>query len=188
MNTNKHKEIIELLKKTYLSEKEGVLKNKVGGIVQDHIARGFYNSTMCLSKQLQAHYDHIDNLIDYIIESLKSDFANIPLEQCRETLLTIVDEEYKKLIPFANAFLVKTGLASQNNLSNFEQGVNNRKGKAKQAIETEFVIIENQRLATAKPWYKKAWPYIAGAIVIVAALLTIIRNSVELKKWFFPSK
>jgi hypothetical protein len=198
MNTKKHKKedfnsTIELLKKDYLSKNEKNLTKRVGEIVQDHISRGFYNSTVCINKQLHAHYDHIDSLIGYIIESLKRDFANIPLGQCKEKLFVIVDEEYKNLGLFANGFLVKTGLASQNILKSFEGGINTKKEKVKQAIETKITLIEEQRLATAKavkkkPWYKKSWPYIIGAVTFLAAILTIVWYLVVLKEKFFLRK
>jgi hypothetical protein len=198
MNTKKHKEkdfdsIVKLLRRDYLLKNEKNLTQKVGEIVQDHISRGFYNSTVCINKQLHAHYDHIDGLTDYIIESLKRDFANMPLVQFKEKLLAIVDEEYKKLIPFANTFLVKVGLASQNILQNFKEGINSKKGKAKQAIETRLAIMEEQRLTAAKavkkkPWYKKAWPYITGIVALLAAILAIVWYVVDLKEKFFPGK
>jgi hypothetical protein len=193
MNTNKHKEkesdsIIELLMKDYLSKNTKNLTQRIGEIVQDHINSGLYKSTVCINKQLQAHYDHIDGLIDYVIESLKRDFVNISLWQCKEKLLAIVDNEYKKLIPFANAFLVNTGLASRNILKDFEIGINNKKEKVRQAIETKIAIIEKQKtvIVKKKPLYKKTWPYIAGAIVFIAAILAIIWYIVDLKERFFP--
>ncbi|MBN1796547.1 MAG: hypothetical protein JW804_07735 [Sedimentisphaerales bacterium] len=195
MNTNKHKEkncdsVIELLRKEYLSKNAENLNNRIGEIVQDHINRGLHNSTVCISKQLRAHYDHVDNLIDYIVESLKKDFPNIPLGQCKEKLLAIVDNEYKKLIPFANQFLVNTGLASQSILKSFETGIEAKKGNTKQAIETKIAIIEEQRLAAAetlekKPWYKKALLYISGFVLLLAAILAIAWYALDLKERFF---
>jgi hypothetical protein len=196
MNTNKHKNknsdsIIELLRKDYLSKNANNLANKKGEIVQDHISRGLYNSTVCLNEQLGTHYDHIDSLIDYIIESLKNDFPNIPLGQCKDRLLAIIDEEYRKLIPFTNSFLVNAGLASQGNLVGFEKGVNGKKEGVKQAVETKIAIIEEQRKAIAetvkkKPWYKKAWPYISGFVLLLAAIFAIAWYALDLKDRFFP--
>jgi hypothetical protein len=198
MNTKKHEEkdfnsIVKLLRRDYLLKNEKNLTQRIGEIVQDHISRGFYNSTVCINKQLHAHYDHIDGLTDYIIESLKRDFANMPLVQFKEKLLAIIDEEYKKLIPFANGFLVKTGLASQNILESIAGGINSKKIKVKQAIETKIALIEEQRLATAKtvkkkPWYKKSWPYIIGAVTFLAAILTIVWYVAALKEKFFLRK
>ena len=166
------------------------LTQRTEEIVQDHINSGLYNSIVCINRQLQTHYDHIDGLIDSIIESLKRDFANISLGRCKKKLPEIVDYEYKKLIPFANAFLVNMGLASQNILKDFERGINNKKEKVKQVIETKVAITEKQKavIAKKKPWYKKAWPYIAGAIVFIAAILAVIWYIVDLKEQFFPGK
>jgi hypothetical protein len=162
MNTNEHKakdfdSIVELLRKDYLSKNAKNLTKRVEEIAQSHISRGLYNSSACISEQLHACYDNINSLVDYIIESLEKDFTHIPLGQCKEKLFEIVDEEYKKLIPFANGFLVNTGLASQSTLRIFEQGINSKKGEVKQAIETKIAIIEKRKSATAKAVRKKPW-------------------------------
>ncbi len=144
--------IVELLKKDYLLKTEKNLKQKIGEIIHDFINRGLYNSTHCTGKQLQAHFDHIDKLIDHIVKSLEEKFTDIPLEQFKGKLLTITDEEYKKLVPFANSHLVNAGLAQQSNLKNFEQIINNKKEKTKQAIETRFAILEKQKgMLESKP-------------------------------------
>jgi hypothetical protein len=74
-----------------LSKNSRRLTQRAGEIVQDHINRGLYNSTVCINKQLQVHYDHIDGLINYIIESLKRDFINISLAQCKRKLIETGD-------------------------------------------------------------------------------------------------
>jgi hypothetical protein len=142
--------IVELLKKDYLSKTENNLKQKTGEIIQDFISQGLYNSEACTGNQLQVHFDHIDKLINHILESLKQDFPDIPLEQVKEKLFTIVDGEYKKLIPLANSHLVSAGLAQQNTLENFERLINGKKEKTKQAIETRLAILEKKK-ATPPP-------------------------------------
>ncbi len=137
--------IVRPLQKDYLLENEDNLKQKTAEIVQDFISRGSANSTDCVSKQLQAHFKHNNKLIDHIIESLKQDFADIPLVNFKEKLFTIVDEEYKKLIPFANSRLVNAGLASPSILKSVERQIGNKKEKAKQTIETRLAISEKQR-------------------------------------------
>ncbi len=136
--------IVELIQKDYLLEKEDNLKQKIAEIVQDFISRGLSNSTACVSKQLQVHFEHNNKLIDHIIESLKQDFASIPLANFKEKLITIVDEKYKKLIPFANSYLVNAGLAQRDMLSGYENAINNKKEIVKQTIETRFAISEKQ--------------------------------------------
>jgi cytochrome c-type biogenesis protein CcmH/NrfG len=168
--------IIELLKQDYSLKAEKVLKQKVGEIAQDHINRGLYNSTACISKQLQVYYDHIDSLIDYIVESLKKDLVDIPLDQCKEKLLIIVDEEYKKLGPFANAFLVNTGLASPNTLKDFKQSVDNKRRKSKQAIETKFIMLTEQKSKIDKIKRRKIyWRMIITLSTILGIVWLIIQ-------------
>jgi hypothetical protein len=185
--------IVELIQKDYLLENEDNLKQKIAEIVQDFISRGLANSTACVSKQLQVHFEHNNKLIDHIIESLKQDFVGIPLANFKEKLLTIVDEEYKKLIPFANSCLVNAGLAQWDMLSGYENTINNNKQKAKQIIETAFAISEKQEAATedkrdganlyeghairvSKPWYKKVSATVIALIIFLAALTTLILN------------
>ena len=140
--------IVELIQKDYLLENEDDPKQKTAEILQDFISRGLANSTACVSKQLQVHFEHNKNLIDHIIESLKQDFAGIPLANFKEKLITIVDEEYRKLIPFANSYLVNAGLAQSSILKSFEQQINSKKEKAKQAIETKIALLEKQKAAS----------------------------------------
>jgi len=142
---NEFDTIVELLQKDYLLENEDNLKQKTAEIVQDFISRGLANSTACVSKQLQAHFEHINELIDHVIKSLKQDFAGIPLANFKEKLLTIVNEEYKKLIPFAKLRLVNAGLASPSILKSVEQQINKEEERAKQIIETRCAILEKQK-------------------------------------------
>jgi hypothetical protein len=137
--------IVELLKKDYLLKNEDNLKQELAKVAQDFVSRGLYNSTVCTGKQLQVHFNHLENLFNYIIESLKKDFADIPLSNFKEKLFTIVDEEYKKLIPLAYSHLVQAGLAQKNILKCIEQQVNKKRDKTKQSIVTKFAIFEKQK-------------------------------------------
>jgi len=143
--------IVELLRKDYWLENEDNLKQEIAKVSQDFINRGLYNSTVCTGKQLQVHFDHLENLFNYIIESLKKDFADIPLSNFKEKLFTIVDEEYKKLIPLAYSHLIQAGLAQKNTLKCIEQQVNKKREKTKQAIETKFAILEKQKATPTPP-------------------------------------
>jgi len=35
-------------------------------------------------------------------------------------------------------------------------------------------------------WYKKAWPYFTGAVMLLAAILAIVWYAVDLKERFYP--
>ena len=130
-------------------------------------------------------------MINYLIESIKKDFPNIHLLQCKEKLCAIVDEECKILIPFANKFLVDTGLASESILKGFEKSIIDKKqDDTKQAIGIKIAIIEEQKLANAetikkKPWYKKLWPYIAAIVFLLVSMLAIIWYVLDLKERMF---
>ncbi len=143
--------IVELLRKDYLLENEDNLKQEIAKVSQGFINRGLYNSTVCTGKQLQVHFDHLENLFNYIIESLKKEFADIPLSNFKEKLFTIVDEEYKKLIPLAYSHLIRAGLAQKNTLKCIEQQVSKKREKTKQAIETKFAILEKQKATPTTP-------------------------------------
>lgn len=167
---NESDAIVELLKKDYLLENEDNLKQKIAEIVQDFISRGLFNSTVCVGQQLQACFDHNKKLIDHIIKTWQQNFADIPPDNIKEKLFSLVDEEYKKLIPFANSRLVTAGLAQSNTLKGVEQQINSKKEKAKQAIETKCAIIENQRLAQnnhSSPYIKAGGDIVAGGDIIV---------------------
>ena len=143
---NESSDIFDLLKKDYLLKSEDNLNQKIAEIAQDFISRGLPNSTACVGKQLSAHFEHINELINYIEKSIEQDFSNIPLDNVKEKLFTIVDEEYRKLVPVANSGLVSAGLAQKNILESFEQQINNKKEKAKQAIETRLSILGRKKV------------------------------------------
>ena len=129
-------------------------------------------------------------MIDYLLESLKRDFPNISLVQCKERLYAIVEEEYRILNPFANQFLINAGLASESILKSFEIGIAGKKEDTKKAVETKIAIIEEQKLANAetikkKPWYKKLWPYIAAIVFLLVSMLAIIWYVLDLKERIF---
>jgi hypothetical protein len=143
--------IVELLKKDYLLEHEDNLNQKIAEISQNFISRGLFNSTACVGQQLQACFDHNNKLIDHIMKTLQLDFADIPPDNVKENLLFIVEEEYKKLIPFANSLLFTAGLAQQSTLESFKRLISDKKEKTKQAIKTKFAILEKQKATPTSP-------------------------------------
>ncbi len=196
-----HRNIIDLLKKDYLLKTEDSLKEETARIAQDFISRGLPNTTACVNKQLYIHFGHNNKLIDHIIASLKQDFAGIPLVNFKEILFTVVDEEYKKLIPFANSRLVNAGLGDQGTLKAYENEINNKKQKTKQTIEVTFAIFETQKGApederdggkrhegyanrVRKPWYKTAWAKIIAVLSIIVLITTLLINLKTIKEWF----
>jgi len=138
--------IVDLLKKDYLLRTKADLNRRIGEVVQDFVSRGLYNSTACIGRQLQIHFEHKTRLTEHIIESLTKDFPSTSPCHLRESLDKVLDEEYKKLVPFANSFLVSAGLAQENILRSIECGIDGKKAEAKQAIETRLAVLEKQGL------------------------------------------
>lgn len=161
---NNHKNesdvIVELLRKDYLLKTENVLKQKTAAISQDFINRGLSNSTAFVNKQVEARFEYINELVNYITKSIEKDFAYIPLNDVKERLFYIVEEYYKKIIPFANSYLVNAGLAQTNILKSFENQINNKKETAKQIIETKVALSDKQRPKSEEQLVGKGDTYI----------------------------
>lgn len=177
-------DIFDLLKKEYLLRSEDNLNQKIAEIAQDFMSRGFSNSTTCVGKQLSAHFEHINEMINYIVKSIEQDFSDIPLDDVKEKLFTILDDEYKKLVPFANIQLVKAGLAQQNILRSVEQQINSKKEKAKQAIETRLFILGRKKIIAVASKNSESVNTEAKTIFIShanedAALAEIIKTQID---------
>jgi hypothetical protein len=171
--------IIELLKKEYYLDTEDGLMQQIADITQDFISRGLFNSTICVSKQLEARYEHIDKLIEYILGSLEQNFTDIPLSDFKEMLSTIVEDEYEKLIPFANSCLAKAGLYEPSMSKQFKVGIINIKEKSIKVIETKCFIAEKQKTIREhdSPNIKAGGHISAGGDIIVGK--EIIKSSVS---------
>lgn len=147
---NEFATIVELLKKEYLLKTDNELRQKTSEIAQDFVNRHLSNTTVSISNQLQVHYEHNIKLIDYIIESLNKKFADIPLVSFKEKLLTVIDEEYKRIISFGQSLFINAGLAQPNILKSFKHQINKKKESAKQSIEIRCAISEKQEARPKK--------------------------------------
>jgi hypothetical protein len=202
---NKSTNIVELLKKDYLLKTEDNLKQKIAKIAQDFTSRHLANTTACINAQLQVHFEYNNKLIDHIIESLKQNHAATPLDKFKDKLLTVVDEQYKKLPSFANSRLVDAGLAQLSMFKEYEREINNKKQKAKQTVEATCAIFEKQKAApedkrdgkkeyegrtirVPKPWYKKIWVKIIGGLGVLVLITTLLLNLKSIKEWFYSPR
>lgn len=202
---NKSTNIVELLKKDYLLRTEDNLKQKIAEIAQDFTSRHLANTTSCINAQLQVHFEYNNKLIDHIIESLKQNHAATPLDKFKDKLLTVVDEQYKKLFSFANSRLVNAGLAQPSMFKEYEREINNKKQKAKQTVEATCAIFEKQKAApedkrdgkkeyegrtirVPKPWYKKIWVKIIGGLGVLVLITTLLLNLKAIKEWFYSPR
>jgi hypothetical protein len=148
---------VDLLKRDYLLRTRDDLNKRIAEVAQDFVTRGLYNSTACIGKQLQVHFEHKRRLVEHIIESVTKDFPSLSLSHLRDSLYKVLDEEYKNLVPFANSFLVSAGLAQENILRSSQVEIDRKKGEAKQAVETRLAVMKKQRvLAKGSGAYERA--------------------------------
>ena len=166
-------EIIDLLVKDYWSKYKSELNQELA------VANlGFGKRTIRISKQFHTEFEYINKLIDYVSESLEKDYSNIPLEKCKNKLLSIVDSEYRRLIPKANARLVEAALYSEGVGKQFKKLILDEKEKSKERIRIRCALSEKAKVAV-KPvnekWYQSRTiqaAIITGVFMLIAALLT----------------
>jgi len=171
-------DVVELLVKKYWSESKNELDQKIAQIAQDFINRGLHNNTARISKQLHTEFEYLQKLIEYIFESLKQDFSHIPLATCKNKLFTVVDSEYKKLIPITTSRLVKANLGQKDILEQYKKGIIGEMEKAKAKIEIQCALLEKGKAAASDKGYdeksSKSITLKAAKITFVAAVITLI--------------
>jgi len=171
-------EVVGLLAEDYLSKSKAQLSHKIGEIAQDFINRGLFNGTARIGKQMHAEFEYLDGLVNHVIQSVKKDFSHIPLDKCKSELITLMEREYKKLIPKINSRLSTSGMVTEGNLKNFENAVLKEIEKAKEKIEIQCAISGKEKEGNkhkAEKWYQNRTiqaALITGGFMLVAALLT----------------
>lgn len=171
-------EIIDLLVKDFWSKYKSELNQNIANIVQDFIKRHLSNSTIRISKQFHTEFEYVNKLIDYIIGSLEKDYSHIPLEECKNKLLDIVDSEYKRLIPKATSRLVEATIFSEGEEKQFKKGILDEMEKSKERIQIRCALSEKAKVAV-KPvnekWYQSRTiqaAIITGIFMLIAAFIT----------------
>lgn len=167
-------DVVDLLVKKYWSEVKSELDQKIAQIAQDFISRKLFNSTVRISKQLHTEYEFLQKLIEQIIESLKQDFSHIPLATCKDKLLSIVEMEYKKLIPRTTSRLVKANLGQKGILEQYKKGITDEMGKSKEKIEIQCAISEKEKVdvkSDGEKWYQSRT--IQAALITAGVLLVV---------------
>ena len=143
-------DVVDLLVKKYWSESKSELDQKIAQIAQDFIGNKLFNSTRRVSKQVHTEFEYVQKLIEYIFESLKQDFSNITLTSCKDKLLSIVESEYKKLIPRTISRLVESNLGQKSMLENYEKGILDEMQKAREKIEIQCALLEKEKAGCQK--------------------------------------
>jgi len=137
--------VVELLVKEYFAKYRSDLNRKIGSITAEFIRRGLFNSSGMVTEQMGAEFWYLDGLVNYVIGSLKEKFRYIPLFNCKDKLVAILDTEYKRLIPKANSLLVKAGLANQANLDRLQKRILDELERAKGKIEIQCALSEKEK-------------------------------------------
>jgi len=167
-------DVLELLVKDYWSKYKSDLDKEIAKIAQDFVNRKLFNSTVRVGRQLHTEFEYVQKLIDYIIKSLKQDFSHIPLNACKDKLLTIVEGEYKKLIPRTNSRLIQANLGQKNMLEQYENGIIAEMEKAKGKIEIQYAICEKEKgnaKGGGEKWYRNRT--IQAALITAGVLLVV---------------
>jgi len=167
-------DVVELLVKKYWAKSKAELDQEIGKITQDFINRNLFNSTRRVSKQLHTEFEYVQKLIEYIFEFLKQDFSNITPTSCKDKLLSIVESEYKKLIPRTISRLVESNLGQKSILENYENGIIDKMEKSKANIEIQCAISEKQKVfpkGNAEKWYQSRT--IQAALITAGVLLLV---------------
>ena len=167
-------DVVELLVKKYWSESKSELDQKIAQIAQDFIGNKLFNSTRRVSKQVHTEFEYVQKLIEYIFESLKQDFSNITLTSCKDQLLSIVESEYKRLIPRTISRLVESNLGQKSMLENYEKGILDEMEKAKEKIEIQCALLEKEKVfpkGNAEKWYQSRT--IQAALIGLGGLLFV---------------
>jgi len=167
-------DVVELLVKKYWSKSKADLNRRIAEIDQDFANRGLSNTTSRISHQLHAEFEYLQKLLDYLIKSIEKDYSYLPLATCKNTLLKIVDEEYKKLIPRTAVRLTISNFSQQGMVETYENGILGEMEKAKETIEIQCTLSEKVKVAT-KPakekWYKDR--QIQAALIGAAVLMFV---------------
>ena len=179
---NNHDDVIDLLVKKYWSESNSELDQKIGQIAQDFIGRKTYNNTVRINKQLHTEYEFLQKLIEHIIESIKQDFSHIPLATCKEKLLSVVEIEYKKLIPNTTSRLVQANFGQKYMLEQYKGNIIDEMEEAKEKIEIQCAISEEEKIAvkhSGEKWYKNRTiqaALIGAGVFLIVSIITIFHN------------
>jgi len=166
--------VVELLVKEYFAKYKSALDRKISSINQDFINRGLFNSSGMVTEQMDAEFEYLDGLVNYVIGSLKEKFRHISLFDCKDKLVAILDTEHKRLIPKANSLLVKAGLANQANLDRLQKRILGELERAKEKIEIQCVLYEKEKAATTgirEKWYRNRT--IQGVLIGAGGLLFV---------------
>ncbi len=172
----------------YHSRHRKEAENQIGKVSQDHISRGLSNLTIVVTKELAVEYDYVNKLIDFLFQKLEKDFSNLPLKVCRQTLINIVETEYKRLPARANNWLREANLLQPDMIDQYGKRILAELEQVKKDIENRCALSTEKRVQT-KWWKDRKW--IIGTIIAIISILIGIKqcsNSTVSKNTSIESK
>jgi hypothetical protein len=138
LKRKKCEKVVNDLVQKYRSDYEQNLRYKISGIDQKYTLKGLPISTAVVNDKLNVMYDYIDKLIDSVFQSLQEDFPGLPLESCREFLISTVENEYKKLPDAVKIWLMQACLAQPQAVEQYRKTILERLEQAKKNIENRY--------------------------------------------------
>ena len=131
----KCEEAVNDLFRKYHSDYEHDLRFKITEVDQKYTLKGLPISTVVVSDKLNIMYDHIDRLVDFVFQSLKQDFPEFPLKDCKEFIKSTVENEYEKLPDSAKIWLAQACLAQPLAIEQYRKTILERLEQTKMDIE-----------------------------------------------------
>lgn len=166
--------IVEQIAKDYLLTNDDNLKSEKGKTAQNFIGRGLFNTTACGGEQLGVYFRHLDALVDHLIAQLADKFRSISLITFKDSSLRVIDREYDNLSPIVSGLLLQSQLLQPDVVKSFENGILREKTKAKQRLENQCAISEQNRVVSEKHrerWYQSRT--IQAALIGAAATFVL---------------
>jgi hypothetical protein len=168
LRRKKCEKIINSLIQDYHTRHRKEANNQIAKVDIEHIAWGMANPT---SKKLAIEYDYVDKLIDFLFHSLEKDFPKLPLSACKETLIRVVEVEYKNLPSQANTWLMQACMAQQGMIEQYKNGILEKLEKTKRNIENRCEL-SREKQGQKKWWHSRTNQWIVGIVFMV--LLAVI--------------
>jgi hypothetical protein len=136
LKTKKCEKVVNDLVQKYHSDYEQNLRFKISGVDQKFTLKGLPISTIVVNDKLNIMYDYIDKLFDYVFQSMKVDFPELPLKACKKFLINAVEDEYKKLPDAAKIWLMQACLAQPHAVEQYRKTILERLEQTKENIES----------------------------------------------------
>jgi len=193
MNEKQCLEIVTNLANEYALQNRGQVAQEEGIITQDFLNRGSSGTTVYIAKALNPHIAYINNLINHIIEKLKTDFNNIPLNKFKNALCSLSEQEFRRISNVPSRLIMATNLHPVDQLSSqFQRELHIQAEKLRGIIQNKCAISKN--MYDALPLKRRFFAYCTNhplisffvcVGVVVLAVLTFLSKIIDSLKSLF---